>query len=340
VKPTFEMPHGGDMALAERVFGKPADGWLDLSTGISPFAYPIPRIPDDAWTALPQSSAIAALEAAARARYAAPDTAGLVAAPGTQALIQLMPSLAPPARVLVVSPTYSEHAIAFAAAGWDVEAVETLPTTIAHDVRAVVVTTPNNPDGRTWPREDIVWLAEKLSARGGLLVADEAFADAAPADEALTARCGPDGLVVLRSFGKFFGLAGLRLGFAIGAAPEIDALRKRLGPWAVSGPAAEIGRAALADDAWIEGQRRDITDARGRLTDALTGNGFDVVGHGHLFVTVSHPHATRLHGALAMEGVWVRRFDDAPNWLRFGLPSPADAARVSNALDKAIHAVL
>ncbi len=344
VKAAAEMPHGGDLAVADAIFGTPADGWLDLSTGISPLAYPGTSLADRDWTALPQPSDVAALEAAARDCYAVPDAAAIVAAPGTQALIQSIPELNPRhaerACTLVVSPTYSEHALSFERQGWTVEAIADLPTELLPGVGAVVVTNPNNPDGRRWTRDRIIALADACAADGGLLVVDEAFADATAPDQSVASAAGRDGLIVLRSFGKFFGLAGLRLGFAVGPEHLISKLRTRLGPWAVSGPAITIGRRALSDRDWIAERRRDLAKLRGRLTELLSQSGFTVVGHGHLFVTVEQPHATRLHGELAARGVWIRRFAYSPQWLRFGLPGPGQFGRLSEALQRATDVVL
>jgi cobalamin biosynthetic protein CobC len=246
------MRHGGDIDDARAAYGEPADGWLDLSTGINPEPYPIGAVSAAAWYRLPQPGAEARLLTAARSAYGVPDSADVCCAPGTQVLIQLVARLRSPARVAVIGPTYSEHAFS-----WSAEGASVVTTSWSESAEAdvVVVVNPNNPDGRVRSREEVLSAADRQARRGGLLVVDEAFAETRP-DVAVAPFSGSPGLVVLRSFGKFYGLAGIRLGFAIGPTAEIARLRRWLGPWATSGPALELGARALADTAWPEQARR------------------------------------------------------------------------------------
>ncbi|MGF3025286.1 threonine-phosphate decarboxylase CobD [Methylobacterium aquaticum] len=310
--------HGGDLGEACRLFPQAPGPWIDLSTGINPIPYPWPALEASAFTRLPAPADLAALEAAAAGAYGAkPDH--VVAAPGTQALIDLIPRLRPPGRVAVVGPTYAEHAASWARAGHAVAAVPDLTT--AADV--VVVVNPNNPDGRVVPARDLAAAAARLAARGGWLVVDEAFADLEPVESL----CGapPPGGLVLRSFGKTYGLAGVRLGFAVAGEPLIGRLRRAIGPWAVSGPAIAIGRCALADAVW----RREAAARRGRdaarLDGLLDAAGGRIVGGTVLFRTVDIRDASGLFARLGRAGIFVRRFEAAPGRLRFGLP-PDEAA--------------
>ncbi|MFZ4807090.1 MAG: threonine-phosphate decarboxylase CobD [Hyphomicrobiaceae bacterium] len=328
------MHHGGDIGAARSAYGEPAEGWLDLSTGINPVAYPFTMPEPASWRRLPQAAAERRLLEAARAAYGVPDHADICAAPGTQILIQMLPRLMPGARVSVVGPTYTEHAATWRAEG----AVVTLVPVLAEasgDV--VVVVNPNNPDGRTVAPGEIGDLAGRLQARHGLVVVDEAFADV---DSALSvvAMAGQPGLLVLRSFGKFYGLGGVRLGFAIGHRADIGRLRHWLGPWATSGPAIEIGAAALADGAWAQAMRAEIRQQSAALSALLAAQGFAARGNGGLFVLTEHVRAVDLHAALARRGIWVRRFADHPGWLRFGLPGPA-VARLAAALAAAVDEI-
>ncbi|MEO1695413.1 MAG: aminotransferase class I/II-fold pyridoxal phosphate-dependent enzyme, partial [Pseudomonadota bacterium] len=196
---------------------------------------------------------------------------------------------------------------------------------------AVVVVNPNNPTGRVWPAAPLMMLASVLAARGGHLIVDESFADAAPQRQ-LSGHCGRPGLIVLRSFGKFFGLAGLRLGFALGPKEEIDRLTAWLGPWAVSGPAISIATKAFADTAWVETTRTRLQADSDALAAALTAHGFEIVGQTPLFVTGARTDAATLHTRLAKEGIWTRAFHYAPTWLRFGVSNASDRARLVAAL--------
>jgi cobalamin biosynthetic protein CobC len=315
------VPHGGDLAAAEARWGRPAKGWLDLSTGINPMPYPIPAIAPAAWHRLPQHDRLRRLLETARTCYDAPADAPIVAAPGTQILIQLLPRLRLGARVAILGPTYGEHAACWAAEGAAVTAARSLEEAAAAEV--VVLVNPNNPDGRLIGSERLLALADDLAARGGLLVVDEAFAEVTP-DASVAPEAGRPGLIILRSFGKFFGLAGIRLGFALGAAAEIDRLTRALGPWAVPGPAIEIGIAALSDRGWQDETRGRLLVAAKRLTDLLLAHGFADRNGTDLFRLVEHPQAAKVWDCLGRAGILVRPFPDRPALLRFGLPGDED----------------
>ncbi len=319
---SLDLPaHGGDIAAAEARFGRPRDGWLDLSTGINPHAYPIPTLAAPLWHHLPGQDTEQAMLDAARRCYGVAEAAALVAGPGSQALIQWLPRLFEPTRVAVIGPTYGEHASAWAAAGHDVATVES--HAIDPHSRVVIVVNPNNPDGYRWDPQGLLALAEALHQRQGLLVVDEAFADVAP-ELSLSGHIRP-GLVVLRSFGKFFGLAGVRLGFALCAADLAAELRCAVGPWAVSGPTLALATQALADPAWIGAMRRRLHGEAVALDDMLSLVGLPPAGGTDLFRLVVVPRAWGLYEHLGSRGILVRAFADAPRWLRFGLPGSTGA---------------
>jgi len=261
------------------------------------------------------------LNASARKAYGVPGDVQLVAAGGTQALIQLLPYLAAPGPVAIVGPTYGEHALAWRNAGHTVIAIDNLDACPTSAVHAVVVN-PNNPDGRVAERAGLKRLATQLKDRGGWLVIDEAFADIDP-DISAVALCADLPVVILRSFGKFYGLAGLRLGFAIGAPETIGRIATALGPWPCSGPALLIGAAALGDQPWADRMRRALEHQAHALDDVLVKAGFAIAGGAPLFRLARHPQASKLHAELAKRHIWCRSFDWADDLLRFGLPSDA-----------------
>ncbi len=303
------IAHGGGLIAARRRHPGAPEPWIDLSTGINPVAYPIPKLPPEAFTRLPEPETVAALEAVAAAAYGAADPAMVVAAPGTQSLIHLLPRLIPARRAAVVGPTYAEHAAAWALAGCEVATVGSLAEAGRTDV--VVVCNPNNPDGR---RHD----PAALAAVRGVRVVDEAFADLE--GDSLIGLAGSN-TIVLRSFGKTYGLAGVRLGFAISAPALANRVRGALGPWAVSGPALAIGTLALADAEWrAAAAARLAADCR-RLDALLTDAGCAVLGGTRLFRLAAHRDAPGLADRLARAGILVRRFEDRPDWLRFGIPA-------------------
>lgn len=316
-----KLEHGGGLDRVIAQYGGPRCSWLDLSTGINPVPYELPELKDDLWQRLPEDALFDRALAAAREFYGVPDDAGIVAAPGTQSIIQLLPHLLPAGTAAVVSPTYGEHVHAFSRAGRPVSQIKALAD-LPGDCALAVVVNPNNPDGRTISVRELSNARERLAKRGGCLVVDEAFADCG-AVQSVVAQTGTPGLVVLKSFGKFFGLAGLRLGFAVADAVTSEKFEARLGPWAVSGPALAVASSALCDGAAIQRIRRSLRANSDSLEGLLRAAGLVIAGRTRFFVLVEHPNATELHADLCSRGIHVRRFDYAPRWLRFGLPASA-----------------
>ncbi len=303
--------HGGNIDAAMARYGGAPEDWIDLSTGINRVPYPLPPIPPDAWTALPTRAAQARLCAAARAAYRT--GAAILPVAGAQAAIQMIPRLCPPGRARVLAPTYNEHAAALRAAGWAVEEVAE-PAALA-GVDLAVVVNPNNPDGRCLSPDRV----RDIARTTGRLVVDESFADATPG---LSLASGPatPGLMVLRSFGKFYGLAGVRLGFVLGAEVDINTLAATAGPWPVSGAAIAIGAVALADDAWAA-QTANRLAADGRRVDSLAARaGWRLAGGSSLFRLYDTQDAARAQDRLARARIWSRIFPYSATWLRLGLP--------------------
>ncbi|WP_338698894.1 threonine-phosphate decarboxylase CobD [Bradyrhizobium sp. 26S5] len=318
--------HGGNLDVAQQRFGGAADDWIDLSTGINRVPYPLVDVEPRQWSALPSRSEIESLHAAARQAYAT--DAPIVAMGGVQAAIQLLPQLASRGRARILAPTYNEYAAVLSAAGWDVAEVSDLAALAGADLAVVV--NPNNPDGRHHDRRELLALLPRVDR----LVIDESFADAVP-DLSLTPEAGRAGLVILRSFGKFYGLAGLRLGFAIGSEPDIGALAAMAGPWPVSGAAIAIGRRALLDYDWAKATAARLAADCVRLDAAVRSQGWTLVGGTPLFRLYETGDALVAQDELAHGLIWSRVFQQRPGWLRLGLPgSEAEWARLSAVLSR------
>ncbi|MCZ8183605.1 MAG: threonine-phosphate decarboxylase CobD [Beijerinckiaceae bacterium] len=330
------MQHGGDLGEAMARFGGKREDWLDLSTGISPFPYPLRTLGSHLWTALPGRHELDALLAAARIAYRVPDSHDIVAAPGTQSLIQWIPRLAARGgKVGVTEPSYAEHARAWQQAGYETEAFRP-GRPLAETIRHAVLVHPNNPDGRPVARADAMLLASTLADRQGCLVIDEAFIDIMP-DASLTSTLQNLPVITLRSFGKFYGLAGLRLGFAIGPKALVAPLREALGPWPVTGAAIQVATIALSDLAWAEAMRSRLAEEAEALDRVLLRYGFVVVGGTSLFRLARIPRADS-HAALAGRRIWTRCFDWDPRLIRFGLPAgPAPRERLARTLSELRH---
>jgi len=320
------LEHGGRLREAAQRYGIALADWLDLSTGIAPYGLPIPEIPASAWSRLPETCD--GLEAAAQHYYGA---RSLLPLAGSQAAIQALPRLRGPARVGVVSPCYAEHAEAWRREGHRlVELCEASVPKALDRLDVLVVVNPNNPTGRLIGTEQLLQWHAQLAAYGGWLVVDEAFMDCTP-QHSLAAHSHLRGLVVLRSFGKFFGLAGARLGFALAHGGLLGALEELLGPWPIGGPTRWLGSTLLADDEGQQRQRLRLNEEGTRLAALLAGQGLPSAGGCALFQTVCDTDAVQLHEHLARAGILTRLF--MPLGLRFGLPGEESGwARLEQAL--------
>jgi L-threonine-O-3-phosphate decarboxylase len=321
------LEHGGRLLRAARDYAIAPDDWLDLSTGISPHAWPVPAIPPRAWHRLPEDDD--GLLDIARDYYRAP---ALVPVAGSQAAIQALPLLRARSRVGVLAPGYAEHAHAWRRAGHDVEllsAAELMAQAEHFDV--VVLIHPNNPGGDRFEIGALLVLHAKLAARGGWLVVDEAFIDVTP-ERSLCASSDREGLIVLRSVGKFFGLAGARAGFVCATPALLDALRDRLGPWTLSGPSRFVLARALADRDWQRQACMQLQADGERLASLLTARGLAPTAGCAFFQWCRRDDADALHCALAARGILTRLFE-TPASLRFGLPgTEAEFARLDAVL--------
>ena len=272
----------------------------------------------------------------ARNYYGVAGDAEIVAAPGSQSLVGLVPGLFKPASVSILGPTYAEHEQCWAKAGHMVVSENSTCAQAAGSASFAVVVNPNNPTGTMHQVDGLLALAAEMYERGGALVVDEAFADVQP-ELSLCPHAGVPGLIILRSFGKFFGLGGVRLGFAITDGGTAKLIEDKLGPWAVSGPAIWAGISAFADGEWIEKTNKQLSENAKKLDTVLQssaiGEGMEIIGGTSLFRLVRHDLANEIFERLGRAGILVRPFTENPNWLRFGIPkNDAAFARLESAL--------
>lgn len=328
--------HGGNLQQAVDTYGIPRSDWLDLSTGISPFPWPVPSLPVDVWQRLPEADG--QLEHAAHQYYGA--TA--LPVPGSQWAIQQLPTLLPRTRVLIQRESYEEYRFWWQAHGHDVQVIDGLPAAAdlqCHDV--VIVINPNNPTAQLHAPEQLLQLANALHAKQGWLLVDEAFMDVTREHSLLPHLSPEQPVVVLRSLGKFFGLAGIRTGFVLGNAAVQKQLQERLGPWAISHPAQWIATQALQDFDWHAIQRSRLQQS-GQQLQTLLAEHFpnEVLASTALFTSVklTHNAGSDWQHALARQGIWIRRF---PQWnrLRLGVTDETGLHRLATALHLAAHSL-
>jgi cobalamin biosynthetic protein CobC len=318
------LEHGGNLDLALRRFGGRAEDWMDLSTGINRQSYPLPELALRHWRALPSRSDTESLHEMARQAYAT--KAPVLAVAGVQAAVQMLPRLYRPGRARILAPTYNEYRALLSAAAWGVEEVTDLDALAGADLAVVV--NPNNPDGRRHDPNKLLALLPHV----GRLVVDESFADPVP-HLSLTSQAGRSELLVLRSFGKFYGLAGLRLGFVLGSEADVAALAAMAGPWPISGAAIEIGRRALMDRKWADATARRLARDTLRLDGMARAIDWTVVGGTLLFRLYQTGDAVVAQERLARAQIWSRMFKERPGWLRLGLPgNEAEWSRLACAL--------
>ena len=316
--------HGGDIknAMARaREFGFEAgdlSSWTDLSTGINPRPYPIPQLDPSLWHALPNQDLHEKLIDTAVKYYQVPSAENILAASGSALLIQLLPNLFEGQAVSIVSPTYGDHAAAWQR---NTRSCSLIGSADGHDEGILVLTNPNNPDGRKYTADELQALAEKQTRAGSWLIVDEAFADLGDGEKPTAALVDEFNIIVLKSIGKFFGLAGVRLGFMVAPPTIINTMTKQLGSWPVSGPALEIGFQALSNVAWQNETQAFLKTQTEAVLATFKQAQLPIIGGTDLFTLVDQSAKPALFKELLRAKIYVRSFDYNVDWLRVGLPA-------------------
>jgi cobalamin biosynthetic protein CobC len=309
--------HGGRLADAMRAWPDAPHPWIDLSTGINPIPWQPPAhlLFDPA--PLPDVADLATLEASAACHFGVAP-ARVAAVPGSEVALRLLRAVGLPFPLVAVSPSYGTHG----------KVADNIVdgAAIAHQSGGtLLLANPNNPDGRTLLPADLREIASRQRATGGWLVIDEAFADANPGTTVLPIEDAEAPVIVMRSFGKFFGLAGVRLGFVTAPPNILGRFRQMLGDWPVSAQAISWGTEAYADARWIAETRVALATRAARLDELLKRHGLQPIGDSPLFRLVEHPDAQDIFVRLARAGILTRPFASNARWLRFGLPGNDEA---------------
>ncbi len=321
------LEHGGKLRAAAMRYSIAHEEWVDLSTGINPRGWPVPAVPPEVWRRLPEAED--GLTDAAINYYGSPM---ILPTAGSQPVIQLLPHLRPACRVGLLSPSYAEHSYAWRGHQLVDLEFDTIDMQL-DDLDVLVLCNPNNPTGHRFAPSTLLGWRERLSRRGGWLVVDEAFIDSSP-EISIASHAGLPGLVVLRSMGKFFGIAGARVGFVLAWQALLSRIAEELGPWSVSGLARWVATRALQDTSWQQATRQNLVIDSTRLADMLKKYKLAPSGATALFQWVISPHAQQLHESLAKQGILTRYFD-SPKSVRFGMPCPEkEWLRLETALQK------
>lgn len=324
------LEHGGNLAAASQHYNIPLSDWLDLSTGINPNGWPVPeRLPNTIWSHLPIE--YDGLLIAAQTYYQCDD---LLAVAGSQAAIQALPRMRQQCRVGLLPPAYAEHAHAWQQAGHSViELTSSAINDALPELDVLVIINPNNPTAELFSSSQLLSWHQQLAQRGGWLIVDEAFMDATP-EFSLLNNCPLEGLIILRSVGKFFGLAGLRVGFVFATPILLNTLAELLGPWPIAQASRYITTLALSDTDWQKQQLQQLPESSKRLSDLLTRYNLPPTAGCNLFQWVCSGQAEHYHQQLAQQGIYTRLFKQ-PASLRFGLPkTESDWQRLTQALEK------
>ncbi|OIR17887.1 threonine-phosphate decarboxylase [mine drainage metagenome] len=321
------LEHGGNLALAAAQYGIPLENWLDLSTGINPNGYPIPNIPHSAWQRLPIEND--GLIEAALAYYGCQHA---IAAAGSQAALQVLPQLRAHSKIAMPQLMYQEHGKAWQRYGHEVIRFEAYPDThIINNADVLLLCNPNNPTATLFSITELLNLHAQLASRGGWLIVDEAFIDVTP-EHSIAQYAHLDGLFVLRSIGKFFGLAGARVGFLIGAEQALIKAQEEIGPWSITGPSRIVAKQALTDKAWQQQTRAQLPAISQKLASMLAQYGLTPTAGTALFQFVYTAQAKVWQQHFAQQGILVRLFSDC-SALRFGLPTEDGWLKLEKALE-------
>jgi len=271
---SIQLPdHGGDLVWASDTFHRPIHEWVDLSTGISPWAYPVPNVPPETWQPLPYQQQ-PLLDAAAH-YYQCPYTHVLPVA-GSQCAIDAIPQTLKKSCVAIPLTGYQEHAKSWEKSGHQVihyDDPEQLQCLLAQKkIHHIVIINPNNPTAEYWSMSALLALHSQLSSQQKLIV-DEAFMDL-DEQHSLRSYIGRDtafdNIIVLRSVGKFFGVAGVRLGFVLSASSYLSLLQQVIPLWQVSNIALWLGEKILLDDEWQQLQCKRIYQRQQKMCVVLS----------------------------------------------------------------------
>lgn len=315
------LQHGGGLNKAAKKYNIPLDNWVDCSTGINPNSWPIPKLPQRVFHRLPEADDN--LHEVARHYYQA---VSLLAIPGSQSVIQLLPQLRSTCRVAVPETGYAEHAHAWEKAGHNVVYLNGETEAINKNIPlfdVLIIINPNNPTGKLFSVDNLLSWHHQLAKKGGWLIVDEAFIDTRP-EHSLAQYSQRKGLIILRSLGKFFGLAGIRSGFVLAESELLLTINNALGPWCVSGPSRFITLHALQDKKWQNETAKKLKQQSIRLKKIIENDlqkkyANSTLKGADLFQTLCCKNAKSLHEALAYHGIFTRLLDNEKG-VRFGLP--------------------
>lgn len=315
------IKHGGNIDKAISIYGGKVNDWIDLSTGINPDCYPIPKFSNTDWRNLPTLTEIEKLESLIKSEFNT--FSSVMLTPGSQIAISLLPTLLKKQIVGIIEPTYSDYFESFENAGFKVCSCSNIQELLKSKIAIIV--NPNNPDGKNYDIKDLLLLSEKVN----LLIVDESFIEASNTSSIISyIKQKTNNIIVIKSFGKLYGLAGLRLGFVFSGEGFISKFKKIFSFWPVSKVSIKIASRAIKDKKWMINTQIKLKKKTIILDEIMKSINFKLIGGTNLFRLYSTPNSISSHRFLAKKFIWSRIFSYSRKWLRLGIPSDEDLKKV------------
>ena len=313
------IEHGGNLDKAISFYGGKESEWIDLSTGINPNSYPIPKLSISDWRSLPTKTEIKDLESIIKSKQKI--SSEIIMVPGAQMAINFLPFLlkGEGTEVRILTPTYNEYNYCFTNTGFKVNSCQKFNQLFNSDIAIIV--NPNNPDGKIYEINELFELSKSVK----ILIVDESFIDSVECDSIVN-QLNEDvsNIIVIRSFGKFFGLAGLRLGYVFSGKEIIRKFKRFFGPWQISKMSVKIATIAFSDDVWIKKTKNNLNEKANAIDNLMKKINWKITGGTNLFRLYSTSNSDLAQKLLAEKFIWSRKFSYSKKWIRLGIPNERD----------------
>jgi threonine-phosphate decarboxylase len=350
--------HGGNIYAASRDLRCQPASMLDFSASINPLgmapgAVQVVQASLELATHYPDPDCYELKQALGRFHGIDPECVCI--GNGSTELIFLLPKTLALRRALIPGPTFSEYAAAMRAVGGEVSMLLAPPeeefrirlsqvaAALQRSLDCVWLCNPNNPTGQLWTKAQVLELWKKARRVGASLIVDEAFIDYCEADSVVSEATSRAGLLVLRSFTKFYGMPGLRVGYLVAEPTVIRRIEAMRLPWSVNNLAQVAAIASLNETSYAVRSRQLIIEERPRLAAALAGQGWVPCPSSANFLLVRLPSflkSAAVAAATRRQGVLIRDCESfegmGQQWIRVAVRTAAEHERLVQALKNAL----